>query len=330
MPPNLRSLMLSSVECIKQLQDLTALQTLELWSAEIMAPEVLRQISGLTKITQLRLGYFPKTPERIEEHAGVWPVLSALKSLDIQWHVFDEVLPKRVISQLRECSGLTRLAIEADSDSMVEGTAAEFVAAVQQLKQLHELRLAGAGFTFSESVVYDVDDGDELMMDDMKVVLHGLKSLQQLRSLALVDVDVSLDGEYSEFSELRQLTQLTRLELQSDDDNASMRAALGHIEYMAGLRELRLRMPVWVGMEYISFFVQLKLLQRIEYVVQDFATTRWLWLESWGRPDVCVMHIEADGSTMHVCGGECALQRHFPAPFPHNDQFEVTWVQHGL
>jgi hypothetical protein len=51
MPRNLRKLMLSSVESVKQLQDLTALETLELWSAETMEPEVLRQISGLANIT---------------------------------------------------------------------------------------------------------------------------------------------------------------------------------------------------------------------------------------------------------------------------------------
>jgi hypothetical protein len=52
----------------------------------------------------------------------VWPELQSLKGLDIQWLSYDDYLPERVISQLPQCSGLTRLSIEVNSDSMIEGT----------------------------------------------------------------------------------------------------------------------------------------------------------------------------------------------------------------
>jgi hypothetical protein len=312
MPPNLRKLMLSSVESVKQLQDLSSLETLELWSAEIMAPEVLRQISSLTNITELRLGYFPKTPERIEEHAGVWPVLPTLKGLDIQWHLYEEVLPERVIAQLPQCSGLTRLSIEADSDSMIEGTSQQFAAAVSQLKQLQELRLAGSGFVFADSVI---DDEDEIV-DDMQTVLRGLLGLQQLQSLALVDVDLSFDGSGSDYGDLRKLTQLTRLEIESppSDSTSTTIDSVPHVEHLTQLRVLRLNMPKWVGLVYAGTFAsKLQQLQQIAYVIDDFKMARRVW-DSHGRADVCVMHIEADGCTTHVFGGENAPHRHFCWP----------------
>jgi hypothetical protein len=325
-PPNLRKLMLSSVESIQQLQDLTALESLELWSAESMAPEVLRQVSGLKNITELRLGYFPKTPERIEEHAGVWPALQALKGLDIQWHLFDEVLPARVMAQLPQCSALTRLSIEADNDSMIEGTAQQFMAAVSQLKRLQELRLAGSGFVFSEPYL---DDDDEIV-DDLGTVLRGLAGVQQLRSLALIDVDLSIDSTGLEFVELRKLTQLTRLELEHLQYNSSMRAASQHAQHLTGLRELQLAMPAWVGMTYAALHAsKLRQLQQIAYVIDDFGAARWLWDDA-GRSDVRVMHIEADGCTTHVYGGAGAPHCHFPVPFPVHDGFELTCVEYSV
>jgi hypothetical protein len=320
MPPNLRKLMLSSVESVKQLQDLTALETLELWSAEIMKPEVLRQVSSLTNITELRLGYFPKfeAPERIEEHAGVWPVLPTLKGLEIQWHMFEDVLPDRVISQLPQCSGLTRLSIKAGSDGMIEGTSQQFAAAVSQLKQLQELRLAGSGFVFADSVV---DDDDEIE-DDMETVLRGLLGLQQLQSLALVDIDLSFDGRGSAYSDLRKLTQLTRLELEHPPYSSSTIDAIPHVEHLTELRVLRLAMPKWVGLVYAGTFAsKLQKLQQIAYVIDDFKTARKTW-DREGRSDVCVMHIETDGCTTHVCGGDGAPHRHFSWADPQPD-----WLQ---
>jgi hypothetical protein len=319
--------MLSSVESVKQLQDLTALETLELWSAETMAPEVLQQASGLTNITELRLGYFPKTPEQIEDHAGVWPVLPALKGLDMQWHVQDGVLPEGLISQLPQCSGLTRLSIAAGSDiDAIGGASEDFASAVSQLQQLQELRLAGAGFVFAESFVVD----DEIV-DDMQTVLRGLLGLQQLRSLALVNVDLSFDGNRSDFRDLQKLTQLTRLEIESPADSSTLECALEgalwHVQHLTELRVLRLAMPVWVGiMHALPYANKLRQLQQIAYVIDNFASARWLW-DMYGAPNVCVMHIEADGCTTHVCGGEGAPRRHFPVPFPGN--FEVAYVQHG-
>jgi hypothetical protein len=322
LPPSLRKLMLSSVESIQQLQGLTALESLELWSAESMAPEVLRQVSGLTNVTELRLGYFPKTPERIEEHAGVWPALQAVKGLDIQWHLFDEVLPARVIAQLPQCSALTRLSIEADIDSLIEGTSQQFVGAVSQLKQLQELRLAGAGFDFADDVV---DDDDEIV-DDMEIVLRGLLGLPQLQSLALVNVDLSFNGTGSDFRELRRMTQLTRLVLECPSNDSSMRNAIPHVEHLTGLRELRLAMHSWVGVIYAQTFAsRLQQLQQIAYVMNDLTAGKWIW-DDYGRSDVRVMHIEPDGCTTHVYGGEGAPQRHFPVPVP-RDTVEAAFVE---
>jgi hypothetical protein len=117
----------------------------------------------------------------------VWPALQSLKVLDIQWHLYQAVLPEPVISQLPQCSGLTRLNIKAGDDSMVEGTSQQFAAAVAQLKQLQELRLAGSGFFFSDSVLND--NGE--IVSDMGAVLRGLLGLPQLQSLALVDMAMS-------------------------------------------------------------------------------------------------------------------------------------------
>jgi hypothetical protein len=194
---------------------------------------------------------------------------------------------------------------------------------VSQLKQLQELRLAGSGFVFVDTMV----DDDGQVVDDTGTVLRALLGLPQLQSLALVGLDLScLNKQTPVFLDLQKLTPLTRLELESPPDNSMIDTAR-HVEHLTELRVLRLAMPVWVGMTYaVTFAEKLRQLQQIAYVIDNFASARWLW-DEYGRSDVCVMHIEADGCTTHLCGGEGALHRHFPVPFPGN--FEVAYVQHG-
>jgi hypothetical protein len=305
-PRNLRKLALSSVECIQLLQDLTALETLELWSAEIMAPEVLRQISDLSRITELQLGYFPRTPERLEEHSGVWPALKALKALDINWHIWDENLPARIVTQLPHCSGLTRLSIEVDDEALIEGTAEQFAAAVSQLKQLQELRFAGEGVAFEERTPVAV-------FGAVPTILLNLLKLQDLRSLALLRVDLEFADAVGivDLRMLTLLTQLTKLELECVHHSASIVRdsclcdALWHVACMSQLQSLRLAVPKFECTKWAPY-PQLMQLQQIEYHTegQDLKAVRQLWSH---RPGVRVMSIQPDGSTVHMCGGKGML-----------------------
>jgi hypothetical protein len=92
--------------------------------------------------------------------------------------------------------------------------------------------------------------------------------------------------------------------------------AVRHVEHLTELRVLRLAMPVWVGSMYAwAFAFKFRQLQQIEYIIDDFARARWMW-DHYGRSDVRVMHVGADGCTTHVCGGQGAPQRHFDVPYP--------------
>jgi hypothetical protein len=178
---------------------------------------------------------------------------------------------------------------------------------------LQELRLAGEGVTFA-----DVDD--DVNLSDIEVVLQGLTGLQELRRLALLRLDLTDErddpGDFA-LDDLTSLTQLTQLELECLDsqhlqaDNyksySCVCQALAYIPAMRQLRALRLAVQPQSAAGWIPFIVlQLPQLQHIEYFagdsVEDFEKARQLWR---GRPGVCVAHIEADGSTTHVCGGAC-------------------------